>query len=366
MYFDSAIYRLNIEYAKIQKEVFQATNKTLNMPNLSILPLSKKWGTWSASKNLITLSDKLIREYEWAAVVYVFRHEVAHQIVNHIFNFDGIGCPHGEHFSIACNMLGISDATCASSDFLKNFKGMSQEDAIVEKVRKLYIKGNDKGATEAEQVLFMNKACYLMDKYNINLNNIVGSDTLYLERQVTEGYDRFPTYLHDIGAIMSEFYHVQTIQAFYYVTHTNANGSVKRKRKAYMKIFGEATNLDVAEYVFHALLNQGELLYKEFKKNRIVTPGRKISKASYFRGLMNGYKEKMKSHRVNNNFSEEEYSLLHMNDKILKDLFEKEYRVRYGKGIQSRALGYSAGQSDGKKMNVSYGVKSNKSGYLLC
>jgi len=129
-------------------------------------------------------------------------------------------------------------------------------------------------------------------------------------------------------------------------------------------MFGDPTNLEVAEYVFHALLNQGEALYEDFKKNHIAIKGRKISKASYFAGLMSGYKLKMEKFQ-NTNTDENDKSLIHMSDKMLKDLFEKEYNVRYNKSNGSCGLGYSNGESDSKKLNISSGVKSRNSGYLL-
>jgi len=187
MFSDNFLYRLTCEYAKIQKEVMTSTGKTLYMPTISIVPMNNKWGDWTPSKELIRLNEKLFQIYGWDAVIYVFRHEVAHQIVNKIFDFNAEGCPHGEHFDIACSILNIPSSTCASADFLMNFKCVQEENPIVDKIRKLYIKGHDKAATEDEQVLFMNKACQLMDKYNIKLNNITGSDNLYLRRQVTEG-----------------------------------------------------------------------------------------------------------------------------------------------------------------------------------
>ena len=128
---------------------YRIDGKTLRVPGFRICQMSGKWGTWSPSEKFISLHEDLFLRFEWGAVEQVLKHEMAHQIDGDIWDLDFRGHVHGEAFKRACKLLDCDDSRTTSSEMLAGFKG-TEESPIVDKVRKLLVKGNDTAVTEAE------------------------------------------------------------------------------------------------------------------------------------------------------------------------------------------------------------------------
>ena len=359
--------RLGSEFFKANQLIEKHTGgKLLERPSFKLMDMKTRWGEWNPAERIPSLNMRLFNDFEWGAVVHVLRHEMAHMVVSEIWNLDVSGVSHGEAFKKACDMLEISTCRTCSIEMLANFKG-GEEDGVVGKVRKLFAKGHDDAVTEAEAELFLQKAHSLMTKHNISMQDVTGEDRFFIRRPVGSLYKRFPSYITDIARLCKDHYFVQTIR-----TCVNVHTGNYTETHWYMEFFGERDNLNVAEYVFYALLNHAELAYKVFKADRAKelkelgsNPYRtKISKAAFIGGLVSGYKEVLKEQeRIEVKVNPESEALIWTGDPLLGEMYDKAYPRRTRTcGTGKSGLGWGAGKRVGKGLRLGQGVTSGGGG----
>ena len=388
------LYRLQSSYVKIQKEISIHTGKLLKSPIFEINPNTKsKWGSWSPSGRVMCFSLSLLRNYEWAAVEHVMRHEVAHQIVSEIFGMDCYGVSHGAAWQEACKIVSIDPKRCESSDELSEFKGTCSS-PMVEKVRKILIHANDEAATESEAETFMRKAKELMLRHDIAMKDVIGSERLFVTRPFGPLFKRWGSHMWKLGGFLSRHYDVKYIKTY---------GPNNTSR---LELFGEPDKLDIAEYVGHALLNQAELLYekqrikvaaekslKRLRKRDLSLDSmsycpysRKLSKRSFIEGVISGYSAKMDEDRqfvrdkvavevakekcveTGSSYTAGDMAIVPVyNERLLNEMYGNAYRTIRTTTIScSSGGGYSDGHSAGKSLRLSRGVNSGgNSGRLL-
>jgi len=314
----------------------------------------------------MTFSSKLFRNFELGAFEYVLRHEIAHQIVSEIFDMDAHGISHGEAWERACKLVNIIPKRCSSSTFLSQFKGSSKSD-MVEKVSKLLIHGNDSGCTEHEAEAFMSKAKELMLRHDIVMGESDQTDRVFVKRPFGLNYKRFPAWMWTLGRLLESNYNVKNIRTYFY------KDDVKYLR---LELFGEPSNLDIAEYVGHALMAQAEVLYDKFRKERALEVktirerdgknayiGTKISKAAFMDGLLNGYSSTLRQSKKETleKITAEDGQVIPMYDSnLLKELHGKAYsNMTFTSTAGSCGAGRGAGMKAGKGMKLAKGVNSN-------
>ena len=363
-------------YNKINGEINARLKTFLKPPTIDISRENKNlWGQWSSEKNTLSITLNLLRNFQWEAVEYVLRHEMAHQIVHEIFKIHDARA-HGEVFKKACDVVNIDPRACASADFLAKFQG-SGSSGISDKIRALLNKGYDKAVTEEEAKLFLEKAQELMLRHNVTLKDLYGENRVFVARPVGYNYNRYPVWLNCLLSIMRDHYGVLTI------INCSYGGGCKR-----IELFGEPHNLDVAEYVFHAILNNAQVLYDKFlenHQNRLkndpayrasferrswtakkgeYTTVRKISERAFMEGLLSGFKIRLQDSRTSvlkemekeNNYNGK---LVHIADKVLKEKFSRFYgRTRVVHSVGARGVGFSQGMSNAKNLSIHSGVKS--------
>ena len=106
-------YKLSAEFNKINRDnVDYHLGKQLSTPNFDVHSAKSMWGLWDPSTRTISMNIDLIRNYEWNAVVYVLKHEMAHMIVHEIFNM-GDCKSHGNAFERACKVVDCEFSSCA-------------------------------------------------------------------------------------------------------------------------------------------------------------------------------------------------------------------------------------------------------------
>ena len=352
---------------RIRREVYKNCGKKLSIPVFDLNPdINTKWGSWNPSTRLMTFSSKLFRNFELGAFEYVMRHEIAHQIVSEIFDMDAHGISHGEAWERACKLVNIIPKHCSSSTFLSQFKGNSKSD-MVEKVSKLLIHGNDSGCTEHEAEAFMSKAKELMLRHDIVMGESDQTDRVFIKRPFGLNYKRFPAWMWTLGRLLESNYNVKNIRTYFY------KDDVKHLR---LELFGEPSNLDIAEYVGHALMAQAEVLYDKFRKERALEVktirerdgknayiGTKISKAAFMDGLLNGYSSTLRQSKKETleKITAEDGQVIPMYDSnLLKELHGKAYSNMTFTNISgSCGAGRGAGMKAGKGMKLAKGVNSN-------
>ena len=365
------LYKLRSSFWKIQNIVRKNSQKELNEVCFVIEHGMKdhRIGEWRPSTRTIAFEIDLLRNYEWAAVEHVMKHEVAHQIVNEILGISAYGHPHGEAWKIACKMVEIDDGFDEDNPVpLSSYKG-SMESPMVERIRKLLIHGNDKACTESEAELFLTKAQELMIRHQIKMVEVCGTERFFVSRPVGPKFKRFPSWLWTMVHLVTEHYHVKAISM-------NCGG-FKYGKEYRIEFFGQPDNLDIAEYVYHALLNQGERMFKDFMAEHTLKcktdPDylkqftnygyrNRMSRASYLLGLFNGYARKLELEKVavESKIEIEDGAIVPMEDALLGEMFENYYHPHNGKVNTTlrNAAAYSAGRAAGASMTLAKGVRS--------
>lgn len=368
------IYQLSCSFNKINTEISCNCGKRLREPIFSIMGSNTLWGSWNPKTRVLSLSLNLLRNFEWGAVERVLRHEMAHQIVSEIFDMDCYGVAHGAAWERACKMVNIPPVRCDSASYLSEFKGTGKS-KMFDRVKKLLLHANDESITEEEASLFMCKARELMLRHNIEMKDVMGSDRVWVSRPFGLLYKRFPSYMWSIANLLKDFYDVRFIKTYY---------GVGRNSLSRLELFGEPSHLDIAEYVGHALLNQAEILYEEYKLNRkqgyMVQDSdyryyrSRISKRAFIEGLVSGYRERLEADtelakgRIRESYGSNDMGLIPVYDeRLLEEMYDNKYtRRRILRCYGSRGEGRSAGLSAGRNLRLSRGVSSSgNNGRLL-
>jgi len=354
------IWKFNSAFMTLNNTQYQHTKNHLEKPSFAIGRTQTTWGTWSPSKRRIMINERLIRNFEWAAVKYVLAHEMAHQIVSEIFDIHHVKS-HGEAFERACKLLDIECHNSDSSDYLSKFAGLDGESPIVRKVRKLLALGADgSGASQAEGESALKKAQEVMLRHNVKMTQVTGSERVFISRPFGKNYKRFPTWLWSLTSLLRDHYDISVIQTWY---------GVGEKR---IELFGEPEKLDIAEYVGYAIMNQGAQLWKSYKieqtKIRAQRKARgeyvhgRVSERAFMEGLITGYSGTLDENRdIVSSKIEAEDGVLIPYDSGLLDHNYRNYYPNLRKGSRyagSRGIGGDAGRSAGAGLRIGAGISS--------
>jgi hypothetical protein len=343
---DLLLYQLLSEFHQANKKIVHHLDRELMVPNFALICGSHPWGAWNSDKRCLKISVDLLHHFEWEAVVHVLRHEMAHMIVREIWHEEGKA--HGEAFKKACKVLDIDSRSCASPDFLSGFKGVGNESSVVNKIRKLMLKGQCGAATEAEAEAFIKKAQQLMSAHNLSNFDVLGADKVFVRRPVGGKHKRFPTWLWTLADLVSEHYGVQNIRAY----TRDYDGVVY----SYLELFGEPSCVDVAEYVFHVVMVRAEALYENHKRdgNRKRDRKRKLSKPAFMKGLVAGYRSTLdeSKHEMEKSYTDKQRSLVLANDKLLQEKYNEAYPQMKMVTHASKGAGFKEGQEAGEGLVV--------------
>ncbi len=376
------IYRLMSLFGNYNDDVEMHLHKRLAMPMFSIdEDMGRLWGQWVPDKRLIRLNVLLFRNYEFGAVERVLKHEMGHMICSEIFGYHG-GCSHGEHWKVACNALGMKNPTrCDSADYLMGLKG-KLECPVSDRIRKLLAKGSCETVTKEESQVFLNKAQELMMRHQITMKDLVGSDQLFIKRPLGLGYygKSFPAWMGQLGLLLQRHYSVNAITTYVW-------NAVSNRSEKYLEIFGMPDDVEIAEYAFYAIYNNGLALFEAAKKEH----KRKLKEDMSYRNdqttySRTDYKDRIKSFTENsfmmglicefsrkleeqkevveagmNSMDQEVYALVSMENKgLLNEMYGKAYgRVRKNySGAKAKGAGYWSGRDAGRGFNLSQGVRS--------
>jgi hypothetical protein len=254
----------------------------LSSPVIEIADLSSCWGRWQESPATITIVTGLILNKSWDVVLNVLKHEMAHQLVSE----DLVGKPgHGKDFSQACQMLGLPSPFCKASGDLPETSATSSgikmvaTGRILEKIRKLLALGDS--ANEHESLLAIRKAGQLMERHKLNERSALAEDgctgvLINLKRKRLESYHRA------ICSILQEHFQVEIVIVPLY-------DATKLTSYKNIDIMGRTENVEVAEYVFHFLLDRLSILWQERKHADHCR--QRGGKNSYWLGVLNGFRE---------------------------------------------------------------------------
>jgi hypothetical protein len=344
-------------FRNANREIDNALGEELFMPNFNIMEMDRTWGLWDSVNDELSINQKLLRYYPWEAVEHVMRHEMAHMIVSDIWRADDVS-PHGETFKRACNILNIPGDRCDSSTYLMAY-GQTDE-KVVRKVKKLMALSTSSNVNESTSA--MAKAHALMRKHNVK--DIYEDDErdIFISRPIGIIGKTVPQYVRSICAILEEFYFVKHIATYHREKSKRGFGYEKFR---YVEIFGKPENLDLAEYVFHFLYNQGMSHWEEFKKEAKEL-GDDIkgtySKQAYLEDFYLGYGRKLGNEKDKGEVEETETEAEAMNEvlSLAEDKLDDRYKKNYPNLVYRSTRGTTKsggdGYSSGNKLKFRPGV----------
>lgn len=339
----------------------------LSRPAFTIVEYESYLGQWDPLKHEIRISSYLIRKYPWFVIQEVLKHEMAHQYCTEIWRQDA---GHGPDFQKACEILSVETAFRRSeADFdLDSYSSKknsldqdkthtSEEIKILQRVEKLLSLAQS--GNEHEALLAMEKVSSLFERHNIDrIQQRQKSEYTYL--LINLNRKRVEATQSIITKILQEFYFVEPILCTTYLALSDE--TVKA-----IELMGTTENVLMAEYVFHFLDQQIDLLWKNYQQSHKVSLK---FKRSYQVGLLNGFHQKLQLSKKQRQFEQMQESKLNNETKQIilnKDLQLVSYvEARYprlrkhstGRGrLYSEA--YQQGQSDGHKIIINKGVSSS-------
>jgi len=333
----------------------------LSVPIIEINNSSSNWGSWHPSGKTIKISAKLIQLHSWDVVINILKHEMAHQAVSEILRSHD---SHGRLFEEACDMLGVPhDFRGASGDLpriildIRERAAGSQHRSLLIKIEKLLALAES--CNEHEALLAMEKANYLIAKYNIR--RIEQSEQARYESLIiNHKTKRIENYQRRICSILSNHFFVKIILADLF----DAEQCCTHKT---IEILGTSENVLIANYVYSFLLTQINSLWLQFKLNHQTT-GRQ--KRSYCLGVLDGFAKKLAGQQA------EEFDKRHdavsaplnlslqvcNQDQGLTSFIEQRYpRLSQKKSAAAKVYlkEYEAGCSDGRNLTLNKGLTSD-------
>jgi len=254
----------------------------LREPNIAVSAgFQRTLGTWRPDTRTITLSERLLDTASYREIRDVFLHEVAHQIVTELFG-EPDARSHGEAFRRASARIG----TPARSTCDPPVAGAGTDRGILARIRKLLALGASPNPHEAEQAL--TKAHELALRHNLELVDRPVSGDRYDMRLLVPLYRRVPSYLWSILSIVSDFYFTR------YICHPQSGPDGKRYQC--FELYGTRENLDLAEYVYYFLRNQGEVAWRVYPRKGRTSNARR-AKLSFLEGMYEGFRESLERRR---------------------------------------------------------------------
>lgn len=241
--------------------------------------LTQTLGQWVPQRRCIELSTRLFREGSWAEIQGIFRHEVAHMAVSEAISSGGQKneSPHGPLFREICEQI---EAPTAASITLTGRHG--EKSAIMRKVEKLLALGTSTNPHEAEAAMI--KARSLMERYQVSFTADGGEDE-YAFMPLGGPWKRTPSHIWTIMNILSTFYFVHYLGCTRRI-YMEINGEEKLEKWTVFEVFGRPENLEIAEYVFTFLLEQGQRCWNQYRKENRLRGNRK--RRSYLEGFYAG------------------------------------------------------------------------------
>lgn len=336
-------HRLIEEYRHLQFSY----NLKIKMPVIRIDEGVSRWGAWDPVTRTLSISQRLIETYPWETVLEIFKHEVAHQLVTDESSDESI---HGPAFKAACERLGVASWACRAEtteipleSSLKSAEVSSEEQRLLERAEKLLSLATSDN--EHEALLAMQKVQELYAKYHLK--------RIQDKREAHWGYlvlklkkKRVERYQSVIASILNDHFFVEVI-------HTSLYDSEQCGDFKALELLGSRENVLMAEYVFHFLESQLAGLWKAYRPSRSMGIA---SRNSFFLGVLEGFREKLRSSEFKSDHS---ISLIVRQDeglrKFVKGRYPKLNRLSGGTRLHDNQA-YSAGKKEGRSLVIRKGI----------
>ena len=264
--------------------------------SLGLMKNKRAWGRWIEGENRILISEELILEHPWPAVLGILGHELAHQLVgDRPAAARESRTAHGDLFQFMGARLGLDPFYLRASVDLKEEcpQPWPDRDAdqlrddsakVLDKVRKLLALSGS--PVEAEAQAAMKAAARLMARHNLDRLEETGGRQAddYDYRLISLHAPRIDSRLGLIAYILSRHFFVKTLFTPSYDSHTDTEGHD-------LEVTGRPENTRLAEHVFHFLLERSESLWQEYRRTH--RGGGLTARNSFILGLLQGFDQKL-------------------------------------------------------------------------
>ncbi|MES2121247.1 MAG: SprT-like domain-containing protein [Chlamydiota bacterium] len=199
----------------------------------------------------------------------VIRHELAHYLT---FILHGPGIqPHGPEFRALCAQMGWGEGVYRASTCLESGEPHSppEENSVLRKVQKLMALATSSNENEAQQAMIRSRQLLL--KHNIEFAYTGEEEKMVLKRIMKQKKENAK--MRSIAVILETFF-VTTIYR-------------RTEEAIYLEILGNASNVEIAEYVADFLERELELQWLIAKREARLKGV--TAKNSFFLGLAKGY-----------------------------------------------------------------------------
>lgn len=347
----------------------------LKVPLIQVCDQEKFWALWDPELRVIQVNRRLLVEYPWQTVLDVFKHEIAHQIVDELYVGDNRERPHGSLFQQACEHIGVPLWARKSSGPLDKDSVLSwqdprldpasdQEARMLRKIEKLLALGTS--SNEHEAALAMERVQEIYRRYNLErIQNLRESDMVSLE--ITRRLKRTSSVETRIFSILVEYFFVRVVHTESYDYHSGEPYNMA-------EVMGTRENVLTAEYVYHFLWQKIHLMWKEHAKSKGLTAR---YKNSYLLGLLGGFSQKLDQQRksFDQSIATQEgikggsRALVLRDHRLIQYVEQRFPRLCKRSASTTRVYSesYASGTSDGKKINLHKAVhhKSDGQRHLL-
>jgi len=330
-------------------QILYAYKIKLKKPVLEIRPLGTRWAQWDPETRTLSLSEKLIEKHSWNIVLEILKHEMAHQYVTDIFGSDE---SHGPLFKQACEKLGVaqwarrSESELESLAALGEIKSTEEENRLLNRVEKLLALATS--SNEHEALLAMQRVQELYAKYNLErVENKKSSQ--YLSKVIFTHKKRLERYQYVICSILNEHFFVEVIHSALYEPEKFSEFKV-------IELLGTRENVQMAEYVYYFLMNQTEILWKTYRKERTKNPR---ARRSFCLGVVSGFRDKLDRHQKEMSKTHSSMALVTKTDKELEGFVRTRHprlvKIHHGTRVHE-VIHYNAGKSRGASLVLHKGV----------
>ena len=290
----AAIKALQYEWDCIIYRLPHSLQQRIKRPVIALNAELSCWGRWQkAPRRLIELKTELLLSHPWYAVLEVFRHEIAHQIVDEGFP-DLQEPPHGPKFRKVCFKLGTNPAASGNYPplderiFSDEEDGLSEESKLVVKVRKLLALSQSANEHEAEQALL--KARELTEKYELSIDETQSTEEFYAV-SIGKPVSRRDIIQVIISNILQDFYQVLVIW-------TNVPNLHTGKSQKVLMLHGTKSNLKIAAYAYDCIMRQIDQAWDRLLGTD--PPPKKTGytgKRDFSIGLLDGFRKALEKHQ---------------------------------------------------------------------
>ena len=332
---------------------------SLLRPLIRIEQLESRWGSWDSQTRTITLSSRLIQDYDWSVVVEVFKHEMAHQYVDEVL---GVSDAHGPAFKSACRQLGVeawaqrAEVHTEGSLFqVRDPQVKDEERGILRKIERLLALAESSNENEAAAA--MNKVSELYEKYQVEQLRLESKEdfqSLVIDHKVK----RLASFHGSIASILTSYFSVKVIFSTRYDKDSLCEFKV-------LEILGRRENVQLAEYVYWYLVNTLKLLWENYQRAQDVRG--LAARNSYYLGVLSGFEKKMRESRKQRSHQrrgDAEKALLLVEEGRLNEYLSFRHpRLHSIKSYQRTGNQkiYQDGVDRGKDLSIHSGVKSGAS-----